>query len=151
MQPDTTRAYSEAIKGVEAIAIPAALPKDKTATLGIAQSSEGHRGTVDGFHRRPGRPAGFTTAVIAMIDLLWSGQRDRHAGPEMKVVSPESARRAVHTAATLVQWFTNGHVHKKSDLWASWSGGRVRRRHRAGRRSRIVLRTRSRLDRRAPH
>lgn len=115
VQPDPTRAYSEAIKAVEAITIPAVLPKDNTATLGkvlkhLEDTADKWTVSIDD---RDGQPAS-AGAVIAMIGLLWWGQRDRHAGPKMKVASLEAARMAVHTAATLVQWFSSGHVRKEA-------------------------------------
>ncbi|MFI0446605.1 hypothetical protein [Actinomadura sp. 6N118] len=115
VQPDPTRAYSEAVKAVEAITIPEVLPKDRDATLGrvLGQlKATADKWTVS-IDDRDGQAAS-SAAVIAMIDLLWWGQRDRHAGPEMKAASLEAARMAVHTAATVVQWFTSGHIHKKT-------------------------------------
>ncbi|MEU7911334.1 hypothetical protein [Microbispora bryophytorum] len=112
-QPDPTVAYSEAVKAVEAVTIPAVLPKDKDATLGkvlgeIRNTRNKWTLTIDD---KSGQPAS-GDAVIEMIALLWHGQRDRHSGPEMKLATPEVAQMAVHTAATLVQWFTSGNVHR---------------------------------------
>jgi hypothetical protein len=111
--PDPTVAYSEAVKAVEAITIPAVLSKDKDATLGkVLGEMRGTRAkwtlTIDD---KAGQPAS-GDAVIELIALLWHGQRDRHSGPGMKLATPEVAQMAVHTAATLVQWFTSGNVHR---------------------------------------
>lgn len=46
-----------------------------------------------------------------MINLLWTGQTDRHAGQAtLERVDQAPAEMAVHLAATLVQWFASGHV-----------------------------------------
>ncbi|MFD9947675.1 hypothetical protein ACFWYW_46585 [Nonomuraea sp. NPDC059023] len=114
MNPDTGLAYSHAVKAVEAVVIPVTTPNDKQATLGKALSHL--RNTAASWSLviddKNGDPAPID-AVIAMIALLWHGQRDRHAGPAMKPASLEAARTAVHGAATLVHWFSTGAVQKQ--------------------------------------
>ena len=52
-----------------------------------------------------------TDPLLAVINLLWTGQTDRHAGQAtLERVDQAPAEMAVHLAATLVQWFASGHV-----------------------------------------
>ncbi|GAB2467896.1 hypothetical protein GCM10027187_40070 [Streptosporangium sandarakinum] len=113
IQPDPTVAYSEAVKAAEAVTIPAVLPRDRGATLGkvLGEMKNTRARWTLSIDDKVGQPAS-ADAVIEMIALLWHGQRDRHSGPEMKLTTLEAARMAVHTAATLVQWFTSGNVHR---------------------------------------
>lgn len=108
--PNASKVFSEAIKGVEAAAAPVVTPIDLKATLGkiIGQMKAA--------------PAAWTVAiantsvqlVIGMMDSLWDGQTDRHAGVRPTVaVTAEAAEAALHLAATLVHWFTRGAVTKK--------------------------------------
>ncbi len=112
-KPDPTVAYSEAVKAVEAAVIPVTIPNDGKATLGkalthIKNTSAKWSLAIDD---QAGQPAS-ADAAIALIELLWHGQRDRHAGPSMKPATRESAQTAVHAAVTLVHWFTSGAIHK---------------------------------------
>jgi hypothetical protein len=62
---------------------------------------------------RTGAPADID-AVVAMISLLWHGQRDRReGGPTSAPVTQEAAETAVHTAAILVHWTSSGSIRKK--------------------------------------
>ena len=102
LHPDPSAAYRDAIRAVEAVVLPIALPRDPTPTLGKAikhlkdtsnrwetaiQDKDG-QGTID--------------PVIAMLERLWHGQTDRHGGA---APTQAMAEAAVHLAATLVQWF----------------------------------------------
>jgi hypothetical protein len=114
--PDPTRAYSEAIKAVEAASIPVVLPNDRDATLG----------KVIGAFKQPEQRARWRLAISApndgqaevavlldMLRLLWQGQTDRHGGSTPTVaISAPAAEAAVHLAVTLVQWFSAGAVEK---------------------------------------
>lgn len=109
--PDPTKAYSEAIKAVESAAIPVVLPNDKKATLGKVvphlRNNKGdwecavHPGSVD--------------TPLAMMESLWQGQSDRHAGSTPTVpVKQAEAEAAVHLATTLVHWFLSGAIKRSS-------------------------------------
>jgi hypothetical protein len=51
---------------------------------------------------------------VELINLLWHGQRDRHAGgPTSSPITQRAAETAVHAAALLVHWFTEGSIRKK--------------------------------------
>ncbi|MGC5015133.1 hypothetical protein ACLQ2R_30595 [Streptosporangium sp. DT93] len=114
-QPDPTVAYSEAVKAVEAVVIPMTIPNDGIATLGkaLAHMKSTQAKWNLAIDDKSGQPASLE-AVIALIGLLWHGQRDRHAGPSMKPATQEAAQTALHAAVTLVQWFTSGAVRKQS-------------------------------------
>lgn len=110
--PDATKAYSEAVKAVEAVVLPATIPNDRVGTLGkalkhIKQTAAKWTVAVD----QSGTLAS-ADALIAMLALMWRGQSDRHAGPNTSPVTLESAQTALHLAVTLVQWFNSGAVKK---------------------------------------
>lgn len=107
--PDPGRAYSEAIKAVEAAAIPVVSPNNTRATLGtvIAQL----RNAPQKWQVVMTREASTSTTgamapievVTNMADLLWRNQTDRHA--PVQPVTQQQAEMAVHLALTLVQIF----------------------------------------------
>jgi hypothetical protein len=118
-EPNASTAYSEAVKAVEAAAIPVVLPNDSLATLGkvVAQL----RATPQKFSFvfvRDASPANGVTlspleVVIALVDLLWSNQTDRHAAgdPQPAVpVTQAQAEQAVNVALTLVHAFRSSVV-----------------------------------------
>jgi hypothetical protein len=103
--PNPGHAYSEAIKAVEAAAIPVVSPKDTTATLGKviggmrASPRRWRCELADGSHG-----ASSIEIIIAMMDLLWVNQTDRHA--PVQPVTQAQAETAIHLALTLVQFFS---------------------------------------------
>jgi hypothetical protein len=103
IKPDPSAAYSRAIKAVEAVANPRFLPNAPEPTLGKVRShleQGGHKYEMV-IADRTGAPANID-AVVAMVSLLWHGQRDRHeGGPTSAPVTQEAAETAVHTAALL--------------------------------------------------
>ncbi|MFC8818996.1 hypothetical protein PS783_37965 (plasmid) [Streptomyces enissocaesilis] len=115
IRPDPSAAYSRAIKAVEAVANPLFLPNAPEPTLGKVRAhlDQGQHKYEMAISDKTGMPAGID-AVVAMISLLWHGQRDRHeGGPTSAPVTQEAAETAVHTAAILVHWFSNGSIRKK--------------------------------------
>lgn len=108
--PDPTKAYSEAVKSVEAAALRVVLPKDAQGTLGraIGQLRESQNGWMLAIGESGIGP------LLGMLELLWRGQRDRHGGTEPTVpVGLGEAEMAVHLAATLVQWFAAGRITRR--------------------------------------
>jgi hypothetical protein len=105
--PDSSGAYREAVRAVEAAAKPVVLPKDRVATLGKmirAMRDAPSKWTSD---------LGSVPVVADMMNELWTSQLDRHGTDDESVplsVSREQAEAAVHLAVTLVHWFRNGHV-----------------------------------------
>lgn len=115
LRPDPSAAYSRAVKAVEAVANPLFLPNSPEPTLGMVRAhlDQGRHKYEMVISDRTGAPAGID-AVVAMISLLWHGQRDRHeGGPTSTPVTQEAAETAVHTAAILVHWISNGSIRKK--------------------------------------
>lgn len=111
--PNPSAAVAEAIRAVEAAAIPVVCPDQAEASLGH----------VIGQLRQPARyrsvivdQAGDddVTPVVGMLSMLWRAHRDRHEGVEpAEVVSQEAAQACVHLATTLVQWFVAGVVRRR--------------------------------------
>lgn len=109
-EPNPSAAYRDAVRAVEAAAQPIVLPKDPKATLGKI---------IPAMRDAPAKwrvvlqPDGIdpVDAVIAMLELLWRAQHDRHGDPDTArplVVSDREAEAAVHLAATLVHLFSSG-------------------------------------------
>ncbi|MGW3865787.1 hypothetical protein ACWEDZ_30510 [Streptomyces sp. NPDC005047] len=115
IKPDPSAAYSRAIKAVEAVANPLFLPNAPEPTLGKVRAhlDQGRHKYEMVIADKTGAPADID-AVVAMISLLWHGQRDRHeGGPTSAPVTQEAAETAVHTAAILVHWISNASIKKK--------------------------------------
>ncbi|WP_197675815.1 hypothetical protein [Micromonospora auratinigra] len=114
LHSDAPRAYSDAIKAVEAAAHSIVQPNNAKATLGTMLGelrSVPHRFTAD--IGQPGTAAGIE-AVVAMMDVLWKGQTSRHGGQRPTVLETAAqARAAVHLATTLVTWFAAGVVQRQ--------------------------------------
>ncbi|WP_331757303.1 hypothetical protein [Streptomyces albidoflavus] len=113
-QPDPSKAYDEAIRAVEAAAIPVMLPKGKTETLGKVLT---HLTDADRKWELAiaGPSDGSVAPLIEMIRLLWKGHVARHAGgPNFRPQRQDEAQMAVHLAATLVHWFTTGAVRPRT-------------------------------------
>lgn len=111
--PDPSKAYDEAIRAVEAAAIPVLLPTEATATLGkvlahLTQAGNKWELAIEG-------PTGGDIAPLTeMIRLLWKGHIARHAGSlTFRPQHQDEAQMAVHLAATLVHWFTTGAVRRR--------------------------------------
>ena len=108
--PDPGHAYGEAIKAVEAAAVPVVLPNDPAATLGkvIGQlRSTPHKWQLALTRDVPGSAGNSVPAievVTNMAALLWGNQTDRHA--PIQPIKQVQAEMAVHLALTLVQIFT---------------------------------------------
>ncbi|MFG1820825.1 hypothetical protein ACGFIF_44215 [Kribbella sp. NPDC049174] len=112
-RPDPDKAYAEAVKAVEAAACPRVLPASATATLGTVRDHL-RAATAKWELVLPGKDGtpGDITPVVAMMTALWDGQRSRHAGtPTAR--RQDQAEAAIHLAATLVQWLSNGAVRGK--------------------------------------
>ncbi|MEW2557195.1 hypothetical protein AB0957_36575 [Streptomyces zhihengii] len=109
--PDPVRAYSEAIKAVEAAAHAVVQPNNAKATLGTMLGEI--RNARHKFGSAIPVPAAGDpiAAAEAMMRALWEGQTSRHGGQNGTVPETlDSARAGVHLAATLVQWFVSGAV-----------------------------------------
>ncbi|MGW3746837.1 hypothetical protein ACWD62_41565 [Streptomyces sp. NPDC005146] len=109
--PDPERAYSEAIKAVEAAAHAVVQGNNQKATLGTMLGEIGN--ARHKFDTTISTPSGKDpmAPVEAMMRALWEGQTSRHGGQSATVPETlEAARAGVHLAAALVQWFVSGAV-----------------------------------------
>lgn len=113
--PDPSKAYREAVKAVEAAAIPLVMPNNKNATLGtiIGELRANPQKFSVAFARgasptKGGTPLDSIEVVVTMCDWLWKNQTDRHgvgeAEPLVPITSPQ-AELAVNMAVTLVHTF----------------------------------------------
>ena len=101
---DPPKAYSEAIKAVEAALAPHVSPQNSKQTLGTMIRDVSLKPSKWQFVVADAAGGGVET-VLQMMRTLWDGQTSRHggAGPT-RVEKKDEARAAVHLAATLVQF-----------------------------------------------
>lgn len=113
--PDASKGYREAVRAVEAAATGVVLPADTSATLGkiIPALRDGAGNFRSVLAPTSGDPIATT---VAMLELLWKSQLDRHGTPDPKAplyVSLPEAEAALHLAATLVQWFGSAAITRR--------------------------------------
>ncbi|QUD81388.1 hypothetical protein J8M97_16470 [Gordonia polyisoprenivorans] len=113
VDPEPDVAYSRAVKAVEDAAIPVVSGNDKAATLGkvIAQIRDGGQFALPMMREHKDAPS--HDVLLGMLQLLWTGQHDRHGGnplPSTPSVTQDEAEAAVLLAVTLVGWFETGKV-----------------------------------------
>lgn len=113
LHPDPTRAYSEAIKAVEAAAHAALEPDNQKATLGtMVRVLRDHQDRLVVALTGKTGTEGLQT-VESMMQLLWTGQTSRHGNLHTtRDETAEEAQMAVHLAASLVHWFSTGAVRR---------------------------------------
>ncbi|WP_331718906.1 hypothetical protein OHU23_40595 (plasmid) [Streptomyces virginiae] len=111
--PDSSKAYSEAIKAVESAAQALIEPNNKKATLGsmLGEIRNGPQRFITAI------PAAGTeddiTLVADLMRRLWQGQTSRHGSQNgTRLETQQEAEMAVHLASTLVQWFAVGLIHR---------------------------------------
>ena len=112
MDPDPSAAYGEAVRAVEAAAIPVVSPNNGRATLGTVIRDVRNQPwllvLVD-VNDAPGDAGPF----VEMLNCLWQGQRSRHAGgASTRPQTQSEAEAAVQLAVLAVQWFTREIVYK---------------------------------------
>lgn len=105
---DAVKAYSEAIKAVEAALAPRVSPQNGRQTLGTMIRDIRAKPTKWKFVIA-GTDTESVDALLHMMRLLWDGQTSRHGGvgPTRSETLAES-RAAVHLAAALVQFGASG-------------------------------------------
>lgn len=114
--PDPSDGYREAIKAVEAAAIPVVSPANHRATLGTVIADLRNDPTKWAVSLHSPNADEQVPAVRGMLELLWKGQRARHGTPDPSAslgVSQDDAEAALHLALSLVHWFTSGVVTMK--------------------------------------
>lgn len=106
--PDYEKAYSKAIKAVEAAAIPVVSPSNGAATLGTVIAQMRQQGDWKLAVTREHGTHSTQQVVLGMMQALWTGQNDRHAGQAGYTPSTRAeAEAAVMLAVPLVQLFTS--------------------------------------------
>jgi hypothetical protein len=112
-KPQPDKAYDEAVKAVEAVAIPVVLPNDPKATLGkvIGEMRNDPTRWTCTFTDPTADGQSPVDVVIAMLGVLWTNETDRHA-PDVPI-EQEQAESALHMALTLVQMFRSGAIAKR--------------------------------------
>ena len=113
LEPRPGEGYREAIKAVEAAAIPIVSPNNQKATLGTVIADLKNRPESWRVDLHSPTPELQVPAIVGVLELLWKGQSDRHGTPDpdapLEVTLPQ-AEAALHLALGLVQWFVNGTV-----------------------------------------
>jgi hypothetical protein len=113
LHPDPSAAYRAAVQAVESAAHAMIEPNNAKATLGTMIGQL--RNTPQRYALAIPGPdgTGSIAPLIAMMELLWTGQISRHGGQApTRPETVEEARMAVHLAVTLVQWFITGAVRR---------------------------------------
>lgn len=111
--PDSSKAYGEAIKAVESAAQALIEPNNAKATLGtmlgVMRNSPQRFATAI-----PAAGGGDDIALVAdMMRRLWQGQTSRHGSQSpTRLETQQEAEMAVHLATTLLQWFAAGLIHR---------------------------------------
>ncbi|MEU0090461.1 hypothetical protein [Kribbella sp. NPDC006257] len=107
-RPDPVKAYSEAIKAVEAAMAKHVSPQNGKQTLGTMIRDIAAKPVKWEFVIADGSVSGVET-LLGMMRMLWDGQTSRHGGvnPTRDETTDES-RAAVHLAAALVQFGVSG-------------------------------------------
>ncbi|MEU4778293.1 hypothetical protein [Micromonospora sp. NPDC023633] len=115
-EPDPDKAYSEAVKAVEAVACPMVCPNNPRRSLGTvirdlrSQSAQWELAIGDGTG-----DASEIGRLVEMLALLWQGQ-SRHAGsPNSRRHTQIEGESTVHLAVTIVQWLNSGVLRRKAD------------------------------------
>ena len=112
LDPDASVAYREAVRAVEAVAIPAVEPNNSRATLGtVIRKLRDQAALWELAILGPDRTTADIGPLLSMLQLLWQGQSDRHA--PIIPISTDAASMAVHLATALVQWLDSGSVRQR--------------------------------------
>jgi hypothetical protein len=107
-KPDPVKAYSEAIKAVEAALAQRVSPQNGKQTLGTMIRDISAKPSKWKFIIGEGAIDGVDT-MLHMMRTLWAGQTSRHgSSTPTRAETPEESRAAVHLAATLVQFGNSG-------------------------------------------
>jgi hypothetical protein len=109
--PNPSYAYAEAIRAVEAAAIPVFTPNDAKATLGTIIAAIRDKPEKWTVHLKTPSVFDSVTAFRSMLELLWKAQHDRHGMPAATSaddITQHEAEAAVHLAVTCVLWLERG-------------------------------------------
>lgn len=114
-QPNPSHSYREAVRAVEAAAIPVVCPNDNTATLGKIIGQMRTSPSMWTVSLRPSDSRDPVQVVVSMMELTWKSQLDRHGTSESDApfsVTELEAEAALHVSLTLVHWFDAGIIQK---------------------------------------
>lgn len=113
-QPDPEAAYAKTVKAVEAAAVPLIMPDFRRATLGsVIQRLHDRNEWTLGF-RREGAGVDSGTTLTAMLQTVWRGHADRHAGQDDYQPSSRSdAETAVLLSTVLIHLLESGKVVRR--------------------------------------
>lgn len=115
VDPDPSKGYWLAVKAVEAASRPVIIPNNDAGTLSHV-IGELRSGTWDLPFMREHQQTATRDVLVSMLQMLWSGEYDRHDGipnsPLPDDMTQEEAEAAVMLAATLVGWFATNKVAK---------------------------------------
>lgn len=110
---EPTDAYVAAIRAVEILICPLVSPKSDRATLGTVIRDLRNQGGSWSFAMKHGDGTDTSTEVVAVLQLLWKGQNDRHGSGDYADVTIEEAQAAVLLASTIVGWLAKGMLRRK--------------------------------------
>jgi hypothetical protein len=114
LSPDFEKGYAKSIKAVEAAAIPKVSSANTAATLGTVISQMRDQGNWKLEMTREHGTHTTQQVVLGMMQSLWTGQNDRHAGqPGYTPSTQAEAEAAVMLAVPLVQWFSSGAIARR--------------------------------------
>jgi hypothetical protein len=114
LHPDPEKAYSQAIKAVEAAAHAVAQSVNARATLGTMRRMMRDHPEMYELAIPGPDGTGSVAPVVAMMSMLWEGQTSRHGGQApTRPETLDEAEMAVQLAATLVEWFATGKIRRR--------------------------------------
>jgi len=120
LEPDPDRAYADAVRAVEAAAVPVVVPPTASKpTLGTVLSALANDllATTPSWQLLLPDQTGAPTTVRVlkeMIEVLWHGHRSRHAGgASSRANTQEEAEAAIALAMTLVYWLSKNVLQRR--------------------------------------
>jgi hypothetical protein len=108
-----TDAYVAAVRAVEILICPLVSPKSDRATLGTVIRDLRNQSSSWSFAMKHGDGIDTASDVVAVLQLLWKAQNDRHGSGEYADVTTEEAQAAVLLASTVVGWLAKGMLRRK--------------------------------------
>lgn len=107
-----SHAYFDAVKSVEVLSCPLFSPNDQEPTLGKDINVVRNKPEAFSFAMTGSKHGTPTEKLLAMMQLLWHSQTDRHGSSDYQDVSEAEAQAAVLLASTLVGWLSQGLVQR---------------------------------------
>lgn len=115
-QPDPEAAYAKTVKAVEAAAVPLINGEYRKATLGSVIKRLNDRNEWNLGFRRDGAEVDSGATIRSMMETIWRGHADRHAGQHDYEPSTQSdAESAVVLATALIYLISSGKVTRRQE------------------------------------